>query len=266
MRRYRVGWDVGGWHCDRNRESRDALAILEIERSVPRVVGRPWRGNLRDLLMSKTGPELMMSMLALCGLSNAGGESEVTVAIDTPLGWPRAMLDLVLGRATSFVSADDRVNPYTRRRTEIALIERGIATPLSAVRDMIGSQSTKGIHFLRGAGLVERATGVWSGSNNDMKIVAIETYPAAAVATGGIERLFEAVYPPADKDAATRSAAAFDDLDDALRCAIVAHLFADEPELLDPPPTEVPDGVGWIMLPRQTRVAGRPGREASRHV
>ena len=253
MRRFRVGWDVGGWHCDRNRESRDALAILEIERSMPRAVGRRWRGNLRELLMSKTGSELMIGMLALCRVPHAGDVSEVTVGIDTPLGWPRAMLDLVLGRATSSVPADDRVNSYTRRRTEIDLIERGIATPLSAVRDMIGSQSTKGIHFLRSAGLVERSPGVWRGGNNEMAIAAIETYPAAAVATGGIDRLFEAVYPPVDTDAATPSAVALDDLDDAFRCAIVAHLFADEPDLLEPPPTKVPDGEGWIMLPRQTR-------------
>jgi hypothetical protein len=253
MRRFRVGWDVGGWHCDRNRESRDALSILEIEGSKPpRAVGRPWRGNLRELLMSKTGPELMIGMLALCHVPHAGDGLEVTVAIDTPLGWPRAMLDLVLGGATSFVTSDDRVNPYTRRRTEIDLIERGIATPLSAVRDMIGSQSTKGIHFLRSAGLVERSPGVWRGGSNDTSIAAIETYPAAAVATGGIDRLFEAVHPSVDKDAATPRAVALDDLEDALRCAIVAHLFADEPDLLEAPPTEVPDGEGWIMLPRQT--------------
>jgi hypothetical protein len=25
-----IGWDVGGWNCDKNRESRDALVILDV--------------------------------------------------------------------------------------------------------------------------------------------------------------------------------------------------------------------------------------------
>ena len=34
-----IGWDVGGWNCDRNRSSRDAIVILDTER---RIVGTPW--------------------------------------------------------------------------------------------------------------------------------------------------------------------------------------------------------------------------------
>lgn len=26
---YFVGWDVGGWNCDNNSESRDAIVILD---------------------------------------------------------------------------------------------------------------------------------------------------------------------------------------------------------------------------------------------
>lgn len=40
-----------------------------------------------------------------------------------------------------------------------------------------------------------------------------------------------------------------DDIRDALACALVAHLFADRPEVIEPVPEMVPSGEGWIMLP-----------------
>ena len=42
-----IGWDVGGWNCDKNGKSRDALVILDAEL---KLVGRPWRGNLRTAI------------------------------------------------------------------------------------------------------------------------------------------------------------------------------------------------------------------------
>ena len=39
-----VGWDVGGWNCDGNNKSRDAIVILDETRAI---VGKPWRRNLR---------------------------------------------------------------------------------------------------------------------------------------------------------------------------------------------------------------------------
>ena len=39
-----IGWDVGGWNCDNNPKSRDAMVVLNAERQI---VGKPWRGNLR---------------------------------------------------------------------------------------------------------------------------------------------------------------------------------------------------------------------------
>ncbi|GAB2508539.1 hypothetical protein [Microbulbifer agarilyticus] len=40
-----IGWDVGGWNCERNANSHDALVILDQRRNI---IGQPWRGNLRD--------------------------------------------------------------------------------------------------------------------------------------------------------------------------------------------------------------------------
>ena len=135
-----VGWDVGGWHCDRNKSSRDALVVTALIGDEVVVVGRSWRGNLRALLMGQTGDALIAGLLELCGVEPEA--AEIIISIDTPLGWPSAMIALARGGATSFVSAADGENPYTRRATELALVRRGFA-PLSAVRDMLGSQSTK---------------------------------------------------------------------------------------------------------------------------
>ena len=38
-----IGWDVGGWNCDKNKSSRDALVVLDANRTL---LGQPWRGNL----------------------------------------------------------------------------------------------------------------------------------------------------------------------------------------------------------------------------
>ena len=33
-----IGWDVGGWNCDKNGKSRDAIVVLD---STPTIVGKP---------------------------------------------------------------------------------------------------------------------------------------------------------------------------------------------------------------------------------
>ncbi len=43
--RFFVGRNVGGWNCDRNTKSRDAVVVLD---ETLRIVGGSWRGNLRN--------------------------------------------------------------------------------------------------------------------------------------------------------------------------------------------------------------------------
>ena len=243
-----VGWDVGGWHCDKNANSRDALVVTGLRNGEVVVEGKPWRGNLRSVLMAEAGHALTSAMLGLCGV-NPDPASEVVIAIDTPLGWPIAMMRLAQGGAASFVSAVDGENPYTRRATELALIQRGFS-PLSAVRDMLGSQSTKGIHFLRAAGLQEVSCGVWRQTDESGgSVTAIETYPAVALQMGRLRTLQDAVLGGAEGGLRSGDKPLHDDIRDALACALVAYLFAESPVHMEPVPTQVPDGEGWIMLP-----------------
>ena len=243
-----VGWDVGGWHCDKNASSRDALVVVANRSEQIAAEGKAWRGNLRSTLMAYSDGALISQMLGLCGL-DAERATEVIIAIDAPLGWPSAMMRLAQGGTASFVSAADGENPYTRRATELALIQRGFA-PLSAVRDMLGSQSTKGLHFLRAAGLQEVSTGVWRHTDDRGRTVtAIETYPAVALQVDRLRRLQADVLSRTDGRLNIGGKPMHDDVRDALACALVAAQFVEGPAMIEPIPADVPAGEGWIVLP-----------------
>ena len=60
-----LGWDVGAWHCGRYSPSQDALLITSLRDGEVVVAGKPWRGNLRSVLMAHSGHALAANMLAL---------------------------------------------------------------------------------------------------------------------------------------------------------------------------------------------------------
>jgi len=248
-----LGWDVGAWNCDRNRESRDALCALEAGASGPVVVGTPWRGNVRDLLVAHEGDALLGALMKRTGVLIEDGR-HLTIAIDTPLGWPTRMLELVTTGAVVDVPPEADKNPYLFRKQDLALFAQG-HRPLSMVRDMIGSQSTKGIHFLQRARLTPAAVGVWSRES----IVALETYPAAAVRDLEIARLTAKLF--ADllaRETKPRSEVWQADVRDALSCALVAWLHRHRPEGLDAPGANANTPEGWIWLPAVSRAATSP--------
>ena len=238
-----MGWDVGGWHCDRNRESRDALVVLTLGTDgQPALAGKAWRGSLRSTLTSHNGSDLVRAMLRHCDVSLDGAEA-IMIAIDAPLGWPRAMLDLANGGDLTDVSDRDFENPYTRRQTELDLIRQGFA-PLSNVRDMIGSQSTKAMHFLRAADLVPQPRARWCAGS----VTAIETYPAVALKNARCSarhgQLMDTLLSrqPIIKPAQS-------DVRDALACAVVAYSASEHPETVVEPPEGYPPLEGWIIVP-----------------
>lgn len=239
-----LGWDVGGWNCDRNLKSRDALCALELGDSGPAVVGKAWRGNVRDLLVAHEGSALVDAMLQRLGLA-ADESTHVTVAIDAPLGWPARMIDLVTQGALVDVPPEADKNPYLFRAQDLALFTMG-HRPLSMVRDMIGSQSTKGIHFLQQARLRRIATGVWGRDGT----VAIETYPAPALRDDSEIR---ELTPPLLADATGRESKPPSDpwradVRDAIACALVALLHRRRPERLTAPGETADPTEGWIWL------------------
>lgn len=226
-----IGWDVGGWNCDKNPSSRDALVVLD---GTGARIGQPWRGNLRQVLnTASTAASFLTAILALCKLP-APAHPRATIAIDAPLGFPAAFAQLITGGAPLLQIGQSSANPYLYRDTERRLAAEGV-TPLSAVKDMIGSQSTKAMHAA--ARYTRRiAPGVWS---DGAQLTLIETYPA----------LCRSRSRSAFNDLATATTAREGDILDAEVCAKIARAFVQQPDWLEPPPYDVPASEGWIWAP-----------------
>jgi hypothetical protein len=157
------------------------------------------------------------------------------MGIDTPLGFSEEFIDLVAGFKTGPEIQNMGTNRYLYRQTERYLFEKGLR-PLSPVKDMIGSQATKGIHVLSKFAPIIEECGVWVDGHG---LHAIEAYPSAARKTATMQALLKGL---ASLD--------HDDLDDARICALIAYLFASDREKLAPPMAEVSMREGWIWVPK----------------
>jgi len=239
-----IGWDVGGWNCDKNPASRDALVVLD---ALHQLIGKPWRGNLRSCINQAAGSaDFIARLLGLCALDDSGYSSApVVLAIDTPLGFSNAFIDLLVqGKAAGTIDGFSS-NPYLFRQTERFLFERGLS-PLSAIKDMIGSQATKGMHVLaRFASDIERC-GVWTDNH---RLQAIEAYPSACKRSPTMDALRESVVQSAGGSCGRGWGQMHVDQQDALTCALVAWLFHFRSDLLVQPSLDTPQREGWIFVP-----------------
>jgi predicted nuclease with RNAse H fold len=234
---YYVGWDVGGWNCDRNSKSRDAIAILDSPLSP---VGIVWRGNLRDNInRAASANDWLRGLFDLCKSSIPTSIEKVVLAIDAPLGYSLQFANLITDlRCVESVGCSS-TNEYLFRQTERMLFERGFS-PLSSVKDMIGSQSTKALHVLAKFAPATQSCGVWT---DGCALTAIEAYPSACRHSSLLRELRnrgQYVSQSTDKD-------------DALTCALIAYLFDQRRAEMVPPPADVPVVEGWIWLPRDAR-------------
>ena len=230
---FSIGWDVGGWNCDKNPRSRDAIIILD---STLTIIGKPWRGNLRECIATTaTTSDWLKAIFAKCNAEYPDELLQVTMAIDTPLGFSAEFVNLVTNLRCVESVGSSTTNRYLFRYTERRLFEQGLA-PLSAVKDMIGSQATKGMHVLAKFAPIIESCGVWTDGAG---FHVIETYPTACRKTKAMTTLLQG-RKPLDRD----------DEDDARVCALVAHLFATERSILEEPDDNVPQREGWIWVPR----------------
>lgn len=228
-----IGWDVGGWNCDRNRRSRDAIVILDSELAI---VGKPWRGNLRRCIgAAVTTRDWLAALFDHCKAEFPGPTASVTMAIDTPLGFSEEFVELVARRRGMEPDETSGRNRYLYRHTERHLFDRGLS-PLSPVKDMIGSQATKGMHVLARFAPIVESCGVWT---DGAVFRAIETYPTACRETPVLQRLLNG-----------RNKLEPVDVEDARTCALVAHLFGTERGALEAPDATVPHSEGWIWVPK----------------
>ncbi|MFZ0134349.1 MAG: hypothetical protein WAK95_17555 [Desulfobacterales bacterium] len=230
-----IGWDVGGWNCDKNQKSRDAIVIIDSNLSI---VGRPWRGNLRRLINeSTTTGEFIRKLFCLAITKLKPDNARIILAIDTPLGFSNDFVGLVAGYKYVEPVEGSGTNPYLFRKTERFLFQHGLR-PLSAIKDMIGSQATKGMHVLAKFAPEVLRCGVWS---NGESLRAIEAYPSACKSSTSIKALRHQVrYKSIDNQ----------DEQDALTCALMAYLFENRSNDLIAPPDLVPASEGWIWVPK----------------
>lgn len=234
MNRYYIGWDVGGWRCDKNRASRDSIVILDDTRQL---LGTPWRGNLTTTIeRASSDKEFLDDVFQLCDLE-APDIASAIMAIDTPLGFPSSFVHLI-ARHIPLKDTKDK-DDYLYRECERALMKQG-HRPLSPIKDMIGSQATKGIHTLYKFTSKRVSTGVWHSGT----ITFIEAYPSLMRRSPGIQRLL-ASYPTFDHS----------DKNDALMCALTAWLFEQQPDKLQHPPRDNPAEEGWIWYPEDAFTA-----------
>ena len=170
---YYIGWDVGGWNCDKNAVSRDAIVIMDADRAV---IGTPWRGNLRHTINNAINSnDWIDDLFALCKLPAPCPSVRVVMVIDTPLGFSEQFARLITRRSVAGPVEDSATNSFLYRQTEQFLIRNGIQ-PLSAVKEMIGSQATKGMHVLAKFAPYVESCDVW---NDGQRYQAIEAYPSA---------------------------------------------------------------------------------------
>ena len=227
-----VGWDVGGWNCDHNSKSRDAIVVLERSGDC----AGTWWGNLRSTINGSADAERFLSaLLALCDVQHDREALSATIAIDAPLAFPAALSGLITGgEALDCVGDKSAQNPYLFRFTERRLEWELKNGPLSAIKDMIGSQATKAMHVMLRFGLRHVETGVWSDGGC---LTAIETYPTLCRARRNQDR---------DTKLSHREA----DIADARVCAGIAHDFQCRPSELEGPTSDAPEDEGWIWAPK----------------
>jgi hypothetical protein len=255
-----IGWDVGGWNCDKNGKSRDAIVILDASLAI---VGDPWRGNLSSYINSATTTkEWIQELFARCEATPPAGAARVTLAIDTPLGFSQEFAALVSGLKGARAVDSSATNPYLFRQTERYLFEQGLR-PLSAVKDMIGSQATKGMHVLAKFAPHVTRCGVWT--DGDM-LTAIEAYPSPCEYSALTEDL-HLPYVAWQRVGGSRGwveGIDHSDKQDALTCALIAYCFDAKPEMLAQPPHSVPPSEGWIWVPQDalSHAAERKPRKA----
>lgn len=239
-----VGWDVGGWNCDKNSTSRDALVMLD---SQGEILGFPWRGNLAHLINESDNQQAFLSgVFDLCELDYL--QQQIVLAIDTPLAFSNSFRNLLNGVVSNTHFASHQ-NPYLFRYCERLLADRGFK-PLSAVKDMIGAQATKGMHLLAKFIPEKMSTGVWRHQN----ITAIEAYPSPCKESRHITDLQnKAQWPLAKKNTGKQTLvngkALHQDHLDAHICALIGWTFQQLPELLWHPEQDAPETEGWIFVP-----------------
>jgi predicted nuclease with RNAse H fold len=218
---YYIGWDVGAWSCDEKSKSCDAIVILDDNEKII----LEYRENILDALKENDTKSFVRRLFQ--DLVFDYENSSFVLAIDAPLGYSNAFRQLVNDKESISLNYLDinkgsethiyRHNPYVFRRTEMFIYDLKISKheekskiePLSAVNNMIGAQSTKGIHVLSKFAKNRIENGIWQSDDN--RLTVVETYPTLLETSISV------------KDSINDDEK---DIRDACLCAIFARIFS----------------------------------------
>lgn len=225
MKKYYVGWDVGAWHCDKNTNSMDAIAVLNEE-------GEEVVETKRKVVRCELNENSIFSFLnKYFGCSEFKEEDIFIFAIDAVFCLPIGVQEIPIHSAPE----DYKSNPFLFRLTEQFVKEKTGNQCRSMIQDNIGSQATKIMFFLKHFSFKQKEIGVWETDDN--KATAIEVYPKLA-----------SNYDPNQKS----------DKYDAVKCCEIAEKFANERNAFFAPKDclkimeDTIKKEGWIWFLKQT--------------
>ncbi len=253
MRALAIGWDVGGW-----LGKKQAVAVIAVE------TGGTWHHLGASAPFSLRG-RTEFSVLDLVRTAwpeapeDALGGRDVVVAIDAPLSFPRAFVDLLAGAAGERPTSDEEIaNGLAYRDCDRFIHGEHQKKPLSASFDKLGNNATVAMVLSRqwGAG-VEPFVVLPSERLTHPRRELIEAYPALMKTRGVVVDHVRALLPSESRDVGDHLT---QDQQDAAICALVAlaHLgIADRqlPSLVGPVAGQSADG--WIYAPSRAWVEGR---------
>lgn len=246
--KYYIGWDVGAWSCNANKNSCDAIVMLDSEK---KIVGSPWRDSLNKIIFgSETVEDFVREIFKVCGRENLySDEIDVVIGIDAVLGFSESLRSLINERKSTGKGLDEhQTNSYLFRQTELFLFEKK-HSPLSALTHMIGSQATKAMHVVAKFSKDCEEVGVWKSKLGKVKF--IETYPATCgeAYDKECEDQFEKPEEKIKGQKISKPEYARKDKADAYKCARVAYEFCrDRSSLYEPKDSDknISLSEGWI--------------------
>ena len=225
MKNYYVGWDVGAWHCDKNTNSMDAIAVLNEE-------GEEVVETKRKVVRCELNENSIFSFLnKYFGCDKFTARDNFIFAIDAVFRLPIGVQEIPIHSAPE----DYKSNPFLFRLTEQFVKEKTGNQCRSMIQDKIGSQATKIMFFLKHFSFKQKEIGVWKTDDN--KATAIEVYPKLAPN-----------YDPNQKS----------DKYDAVKCCEIAEKFANERNAFFAPEDclkimrDTIKKEGWIWFLKQT--------------
>ncbi|MBR7631543.1 MULTISPECIES: DUF429 domain-containing protein [Aeromonas] len=235
-----IGWDVRGW-----QGNAQAVAVVGWQAREQRL---HWFGvsplfrlssrvapDLDALLRPALQDEMNLMQVLAC--------PQLALGIDAPLAFPRALGDLLAGRATECAVPQREIdNPYAYRDCERWLHQQYGKKPLSATFDRLGNNATLALAILPRLAdlqLVPR-------QQPEADRAVLEVYPALAKVGGKASAVRAELQPHLPAELVTGT-----DRYDAAICALMALQYAAKgsvsllPTLIQPPADMALDE-GWV--------------------